>query len=273
MFKKTQHAEYESLVELIQVISQLRDPINGCPWDIRQTHHSLIQYVLEEAYEVADAIRNGNDNAIKEELGDLLLQVIMHAQIAKDERRFSINDIAKKATAKLIRRHPHVFKNKKSISINEAKENWEKIKLAEKHIKITSTPISDDLQLKVKSKSSIDGALYISKEVTKMGFEWNSINAIWAKLDEEIGELKSALEMKDKQNAEEEIGDILFTLINLARFCQLNPEQGLVVSNQKFINRFKYIESRVNGKFKKIPLNRIKELWQKAKEQFKNNEI
>ena len=182
--------------KLLEVVSDLRDPINGCPWDLKQTHLSLVPYVLEEAYEVAHAIREDNPDELKEELGDLLLQVILHAQIAKEKNLFDITDIIDIITEKLIRRHPHVFQNKAKVSIKEVEDSWEKIKNNEKPLNNSKTPISDRLKLKIRPQPSTKAALIISKKASKNGFEWENIDQIWDKLYEEFDKIQYEAEMR-----------------------------------------------------------------------------
>ncbi len=251
--------------KLIQVVSRLRDPQNGCPWDIEQTHSSLIPFVIEEANEVADAIRNGSDENLKEELGDLLLQVVLHAQIAKEEQRFSFDDIANEICSKLIRRHPHVFEKNQSITREEVSKNWEAIKLIEKPSTPSKSPFTDRLRHKIRSQSGLAGATHISKKTADLGFEWETINEVWEKFNEEIDELKQALQSKDISNAQEELGDVFFTLINVARWYGLSPEEGLAGTNKRFLDRFSYIESALDGKLSGQSISKFAELWEAAK--------
>ena len=164
---KSDAQSQQAINELIKVVSTLRDPVNGCPWDIKQNHESLIPYAIEEAHEVADAIRYGNDENLCDELGDLLLQVIFHAQIANEENRFGFQEIAKAASRKMIRRHPHVFGDKKCDDLQEVQESWESIKEAEKNLPHSDTPFSENLRTKARSQSALSGAIYISKQVSK----------------------------------------------------------------------------------------------------------
>ncbi len=255
--------------ELIEIVAKLRSPSEGCPWDLAQTHESLIPYILEEAYEVVDAIRNKDNKEIKEELGDLLLQVVLQAQIGNEQRLFNLEDIAKEISNKLIRRHPHVFENQKATTIDEVKNNWEKIKMLEKPYKTSLTPISDDLKEKVRSQPAIAGTMEISKKAAKCGFEWEDIESLWDKVHEEFSELKVALKNNDLSNAEEELGDLLFTIINVGRWYNLSPEEGLAGTNKRFIERFSYMESTLEGDFSGHPLNEIKKLWENAKDSIK----
>ena len=255
----------EKMHKLIEVVSALRDPIHGCPWDLKQTHLSLIPYVLEEAHEVVHAIREENYNELKEELGDLLLQIILHAQIAKEKNLFDIIDIIEIITKKLIRRHPHVFKNKEKVSIKEVEISWEKIKNEERPLKNSKTPFSDQLKLKIRPQPSTQAALIISKKASKNGFEWNKIDEIWEKLYEELEELKDALKANKTSEAELELGDVLFTLINIARWNKLSIDEGLAKTNKRFIERLAYIEENIEGELHSQSKEKLEQYWKLAK--------
>ncbi len=251
--------------KLIEVVSELRDPINGCPWDLKQTHLSLIPYVLEEAYEVAHAIRECNPDELKEELGDLLLQIILHAQIAKEKNLFDMGDIIDIITEKLIRRHPHVFQEKETVSIKEVENSWEKIKNKERPLNNSRTPISDRLKLKIRPQPSTKAALIISKKASKNGFEWEKSDQIWDKLYEELEELKDALKNENTSEAEAEIGDVLFTLINIARWHKVSIEEGLAKTNKRFLERLKYIEENIDGELHLQSKKKLEKYWELAK--------
>ena len=255
----------EGINKLVELVSELRDPINGCPWDLKQTHLSLLPYVLEEAYEVAHAIRENNPNELKEELGDLLLQIILHAQIAKEKNLFDLTDIIEVITTKLIRRHPHVFQTKAKVSLEEVEDSWEKIKHKERPINNSKTPISDRLKLKIKTQPSIKGALIISKKASKNGLEWEKCDEIWNKLYEELEELKDALKANKSSDAEAEIGDVLFTLINIGRWHEISVDEGLAKSNQKFLERLAYIEEHIDGELHKESKKKLQKYWKLAK--------
>tara|TARA_B100000965_G_scaffold377224_1_gene371118 strand:+ start:91 stop:903 length:813 start_codon:yes stop_codon:yes gene_type:complete len=264
--KKTSQVNSEKRIhKLIEVVSALRDPISGCPWDLKQTHLSLIPYVLEEAHEVAHAIRENNSNEIKEELGDLLLQIILHAQIAKEKNLFDITDVIEIITTKLIRRHPHVFQNKQKVSLREVQNSWEKIKSKERPLNKSKTPISDRLRLKIRPQPSTKAALIISKKVSENGFEWENIDKIWEKLYEELDELKDALKGNKTNEAEAELGDVLFTLINIARWNKLSIEEGLAKTNQRFLERLAYIEGKIEGDLISQSKEKLAEYWESAK--------
>tara|TARA_Y100001968_G_scaffold137248_1_gene125418 strand:+ start:320 stop:1174 length:855 start_codon:yes stop_codon:yes gene_type:complete len=265
MEQDTSLKEKDPIKELLEIISRMRDPINGCPWDLEQTHSSLIPYLLEEAHEVVDAIRIDNDSELIEELGDLLLQIVLHAQIAEEKKRFSFNDIIKKLSLKLIRRHPHVFTNKRKLTSKQVKEEWEEIKLSEQTMPNSISPISDKLKIKIRSQPAIVGAMKISKKAAGEGFEWLNVNQVWEKYDEEVNEFKEALKQNNQVSAQEELGDVLFTLINIARWYGLNPEEGLAGTNKRFLERFSFMESNIKGPLSKTPIEKLDKLWQEAK--------
>lgn len=258
-----------AISELVDVVAQLRDPKNGCPWDLAQNHNSLIPFLIEEAYEVVNAIRHEQDKELIEELGDLLLQVVLHAQIAKEEQRFSLKEIAQSIKTKLIRRHPHVFSSTVAKDIKSVKKLWESIKKSEQSLEISKSPISDNLRRKIRSQPALSGAMRISKEISQAGFEWPTINNVFEKVNEEIDELKEAIENNDKEHAEQELGDVLFTLVNVARWCKLDPEEGLASTNIRFIDRFSYIENYLGEELYKASINELKLLWQDAKRNIK----
>ena len=264
--KNTNQVNHEKKIEkLIEVVAALRDPITGCPWDLKQSHLSLIPYVLEEAHEVTHAIRENNPEELKEELGDLLLQIILHAQIAKEKNLFDMTDIIEIITKKLIRRHPHVFEKKAKVSVKEVQDSWEKIKNKEKPLNNSKTPITDRLKMKIRGQPSTQAALIISKKASKHGFEWNTIDEIWNKLYEEIEEVKDALKEKNSSGAEDELGDVLFTLINIARWNNLSIEEGLAKSNTKFLERLEYIEENIGGELDKQKKDNLEKYWELAK--------
>ena len=261
----------KAIKELIGIVSKLRCPEEGCPWDQEQTHKSLIPYVIEEAYEVTDAIRNESDDELKEELGDLLLQIILHAEIACEEKRFTIEDIARELTKKLIRRHPHIFNTKKKQTVKEVQKNWESIKLKEKNLKNSKHPISDTLKKKIRGQSPIKGALEISNKTASLGFDWENIDDVWRSVEEEFSELKKTIHKKDFSNAQEELGDLIFSLVNIARWLKISPEEGLVGTNKRFLNRFSHIESTLEGNFANQSLNKLQNIWESTKATSESN--
>ena len=253
----------DALQQLIEVVARLRDPDQGCPWDLKQTHASLVPYVLEEAHEVADAIRHGDDSHLKEELGDLLLQVILHAQIGRERGSFDVDDIACAISDKLIRRHPHVFGGEP--------RSWDAIKAEEQAESLaqSTSPLSDRLTSKVRGMPALAGAMAISKQAAKAGFEWDDMAGVWEKVHEELDELKEALASGDQGHAQEELGDLLFTLVNVARWCRLDPEEGLAGTNHRFLDRFSRVESALGGDLQGRSIQELETLWQAAKAQIR----
>ena len=252
--------KYPNIERLIEIIEILRSE-NGCKWDREQTHSTLKRNMLEEAYEAVDAIDENNKEHLCEELGDVLLQVVLHAQIAKEERSFDIEDIAKGICDKLIHRHPHVFGNLKVESTQEILDNWEKLKKEEKP---TRTSIMDGIS---KSQSALMSAQKISSKAVKTGFEWDCENALY---DCVLSEIKEFKEAKDIENKEEELGDILFSVVNLARWNKIDAEQALLKANKKFMKRFRTMESLANKDLKQLTLQEWDVLWKKAKTENNN---
>jgi XTP/dITP diphosphohydrolase len=259
----------EALSELIDVVAQLRNPEGGCPWDLEQTHASLVPYVLEEAHEVADAIRHGDDAHLKEELGDLLLQVVLHARIAQEEGRFDLGQIAAGISEKLVRRHPHVFADAEAADSAAVKASWEAIKAAEKAADQAGTPsaspLSDRLAGKVRGQPALVGAMTISKKAAAAGFEWDEMAGVWEKVHEELDELKEAVASGNTTHAQEELGDVLFTLVNVARWCGIDPEAGLAGTNHRFLDRFSRVEAALGGDLQGRNIRELEGLWQQAK--------
>ena len=260
----------DPLRRLENLVGRLRDPAEGCPWDLEQTHQSLTPYVLEEAHEVADAIRHGNDEHLKEELGDLLLQVVLHARIAEEDNRFDLNAVAAGISEKLIRRHPHVFADAEARDSAAVRNSWEAIKAQEragaKAAAVSASPLSDQLASKVRGQPALSGAMTISRKAAKAGFEWEDIAGVWSKVNEELEELKDAICSGDKAHAQEELGDVLFTLVNVARWCEISPEEGLAGTNQRFLDRFSRVEAALDGDLEGHSIQKLEELWQQAKQ-------
>ncbi|WP_214879421.1 nucleoside triphosphate pyrophosphohydrolase [Exiguobacterium sp. ERU653] len=237
---------------LKQIIATLRGP-NGCPWDRKQTHESLRKYLLEEAYELIEAINAEDDNAIIEELGDVLLQVMLHAQIGADEGYFDIRDVIGSISEKMVRRHPHVFGDITVENASEVVKNWNTIKQAEKGEKKQS-----HLDGVLIDQPSLMRAEQLQKKAAQVGFEWDDVSGAFTKLEEELNEWREEL------GDESELGDVLFSIVNIARYVGLNAEQALEQTNRKFKRRFEYIE--VNGDLQQMTLEQMDELWNEAKE-------
>lgn len=258
---------YQEFPKLREVIAALRGP-GGCPWDQKQTHASLKKYLLEEAYEVLEAIDEEDDDHLAEELGDVLLQVMLHAQIGEDEGMFTIDDVIKGITGKMIRRHPHVFGDAKADTAAEVVQNWEQIKKQEKGDEAFSSLLSGV----PKSLPGLMRAYQYQKKAAKVGFDWKTIEPIWDKVYEEIDEFKqeTANLNGNKNKAVAELGDLLFALVNIARFYEIDPEEAISMTNQKFQQRFQFIEEQVQKAGKEIenlPLEELDEIWEQAKKQ------
>ena len=252
--------KYKNLEELIEVIRQLRSP-NGCEWDRKQTHYSLKPNMLEEAYEAVDAIDNNDIENLKEELGDVLLQVILHSQIADENGDFSIEDVAKGIKDKLIRRHPHVFGNVIVNSTDEILENWDKLKSEEKPQRKSAM---DGIS---KGQSALISAQKISKRAVKTGFEWPNEKSLYKCINSEFKEFKEACKQQNKDNMEEELGDILFGIVNLARWNKIDAEQALLKANKKFSQRFRKMEELAVKPLNEYTFTEFDELWESAKQQ------
>ena len=250
--------EYKNLEELISVIAKLRAP-DGCPWDREQTHSSLRPNMVEEAYEAVDAIDDGDIPNLREELGDVLLQVVLHAQIAKDNNEFDIEDVAKELSEKLIHRHPHVFGNQKVESTQDIIDNWDKLKKEEKTYRKS---VLDGIS---KSQSALMSAQKISKKVVKVGFEWDSVDSLQDCIKSEYKEFEEAVEAGDKDHMEDEMGDIFFATVNLARWYKIDAEQALLRANKKFVKRFKKMEEIKTKPFEDYTFEEFNNLWREAK--------
>ncbi|ELR98428.1 nucleoside triphosphate pyrophosphohydrolase [Gloeocapsa sp. PCC 73106] len=264
MFEQTYQMIMAALEDLIKVVAQLRSPEGGCPWDLAQTPQTLIPYVIEEAYEVAEALRSENKEAIVEELGDLLLQVVLQAQIASDRGDFSLQEVAKGITAKLIRRHPHVFGDIEVNSTEEVRENWEKIKAQEKG-ETTTQLLSYQLKRYLRSLPPLVASEKISSKAAKAGFEWENIEGVWEKFHEEFHEFKAALATENKEHQQAELGDLLFTLTNIARWYELDCTEALQGTNRRFIDRFTLMETFADRPLCEYTLDELETLWKRAK--------
>jgi tetrapyrrole methylase family protein/MazG family protein len=247
---------------LLKEISAILRGENGCAWDKEQTSSTLKPYLIEEAYEVYEAINKNDRDNLKEELGDLLYQVYAHAQIASEDGAFDIDDVAEGMVKKLVGRHPHVFGEQKAHDSEWVINNWEKIKKKEKAGResiLDGVPVHLPALLK---------AYRIQQKVSRVGFDWEKIASVEKKLDEEIGEFKSAMASGDRDMMLDEVGDILFTIVNLSRFLKLNPEEALFRTIDKFTARFKIIESeaaRLDKEVENMSPQEMDEIWEKAK--------
>lgn len=259
----------KSINKIRKIIKILRDPDDGCPWDIKQNFNSLAPYTIEEAYELVDAIEQNDIKSIKSELGDLLLQIILISQIASDNNYFNFDDVAEDISEKMIRRHPQIFDY--NYNLNDfPQESWERIKNIEKSKKANkNNHLLDTIE---KNIPAMLRSIKIQKKASSMKFDWKDLNDVINKVDEELSELKEAIDNKNKLHIEEELGDLLFTIVNLSRHLKLDPEQTLRKSNNKFILRFNIMENILDEK--KIEWHDLKKsdllnLWNKAKDQLK----
>ena len=254
----------EQLTKLIETFKSLRDPKNGCAWDKEQTFKSIASCSIEEAYEVADAIEREDFQALKSELGDLLFQVVFHAEMADEKELFDLTDVITELNDKLIRRHPHVFSNKSAISASESLSIWENIK-AEERKELKYSSLMDDVP---KNLPSLIRAKKLQKRAARIGFDWLESKQVMAKIEEEVQELQIEHDANNKANISEEIGDILFTIVNLSRHFDLDPEDIMRKSNLKFENRFRAMESyaeRNKISLENMNLEELESIWQKIK--------
>ena len=259
MINKTKTSKL--FVDLVNIVEKLRSP-EGCPWDKKQTHESLLPYFLEEAYEVIESVELKDWETLKEELGDVLLHILLQAKIADETNKFNISDSLEGINNKLVNRHPHVFGDDNIDASVEAKQNWEDIKHVEKKRKSRLDGVPNKLPALVRAQRLQEKASYA-------GFDFDNIEDAWEKLNEELNELKSAQEKKDIENIKEEIGDVLFSVVNLSRFFDIPAEDMLRKTNRKFITRFQTIERELKEKGKKLEnsnLEEMEKIWEKSKE-------
>lgn len=250
----------EEFQKLVDVISALRGP-KGCPWDKEQTHDSMKPYLLEETYEVIESIQDQDPEKLKEELGDLLLQIIFHAKLAEEEGDFTLKDVIDHITEKLIRRHPHVFGDAHIESAEVQKKHWEKLKKDEGK--------SSVLEGVPKTAPALFRAFRIQQKAAVVGFDWGSKEPVWEKVKEEMQELEKALAVNDREKIQEEFGDLLFALVNLARFIKVNPEEALHLAIEKFIDRFQKVEEVFRKKGKRMEESTLEEMdlvWNSIKQ-------
>ena len=265
--------------ELLAVMARLRDPETGCAWDVEQSFASIAAYTIEEAYEVADAIERGNRHDLKDELGDLLLQVVFHARIAQEEGSFEFSDVVCAIVDKMIRRHPHVFgvvgdsaAQPAYNSTKELKAAWEKQKAEERKARPQdpndSSEIISELDGIAANLPALSRAQKIQKRASRVGFDWKETLPVMDKVVEELQEIKEALPGKDQQAIEDEVGDLLFTAVNLARHCEVNPESALRRANEKFSQRFRLMEQQLAGEGTSLSVltdSEREEAWGEAK--------
>ncbi len=248
----------QAFERLLNIMDDLREK---CPWDRKQTMESLRNLTIEETYELADAILDGSRDGIKEELGDLILHIVFYSKIAEEEKAFDVSHVLNDVCEKLIVRHPHIYGDVEVKDEEEVKRNWEEIKLKEGKKKTVLGGVPVSLPAMVK-------AYRMQEKTAQVGFEWDHIEDVWLKVEEEIAELKEAIASKDQSKIEEEYGDVIFALINYGRFLKVDPESALEKINRKFKKRFEYIERKAPKPLKEMSLEEMDKLWDEAKEQF-----
>ncbi|MFS2149612.1 nucleoside triphosphate pyrophosphohydrolase [Rhizobium sp. Rhizsp42] len=266
----------KDISRLIEIMAALRNPETGCPWDIVQTFETIKPYTIEEAYEVSDAIERNDMDDLCDELGDLLLQVVFHARMAEEGGEFSFGDVVEAITAKMIRRHPHVFARSEADTPDAVKKQWDDIKQAEKRERAerrAARGISEDFKAGFlgsvqRSFPALTEALKLQERAAKVGFDWSAPEPILDKIEEEIGELREALASGDHGKVSDELGDLIFAVVNIGRHVKADPEQSLRGTNTKFRRRFNHIETSLEAQGETLEaatLERMEELWQAAK--------
>ena len=261
--------ELRPIDRLLAIMARLRDPADGCEWDLEQTFATIAPYTVEEAYEVADAIERGDLDDLKGELGDLLLQVVFHARMAEEQGAYGFDDVAQAINDKMIRRHPHVFADESYGSLAAQKQGWEALKAAERakksEVSARAPSLLDDVPIGL---PALTRAVKLSKRAASVGFVWPTIADVVAKLHEEVAELEAEIAAGDLDKARHEMGDVLFVVANLARTLEVDPEDALRYTNAKFMRRFQYIEAHL-GKMGRTPeqsdLAEMDRLWEEAK--------
>jgi MazG family protein len=250
------------MARLLEIMARLRRPGDGCPWDLEQTIDTIKPNLIEEAYEALDAMESGNRDHLAEELGDLLLQIVFQSQIAAQEGSFNFADVAKGISEKLIRRHPHIFGNVKVADSTEVLRNWDAIKKTEKKARLSA------LDGVPKHVPPLHRAYQLQKHAARVNFDWSDIRDVFVKLEEEIGELKDAIARKNRAQVVEEIGDLLFSVVNIARFMKVDPAYALELTNAKFIRRFRIVEDEIvasGRRMKDCTLAEMDAIWDKIR--------
>jgi len=255
----------DPVTALVKIMQQLRDPQSGCPWDIEQTMQTIIPHTIEETYEVADAIYSGDPQHIKEELGDLLFQVVFYAQLGQEQGWFDFDDVAQGMCDKLIRRHPHVFTDQSELTAQQVEAQWEAIKQTEK----AGLPIPTSILANIPTgMTPLMQAHKIQKACAKVGFDWSDIAPVADKVKEELAEVQAAIASGDQAHVQEEIGDLLFAVVNLARNAGVKSEVALQQANRKFTTRFMQVEALVAADqhdLQSLELDRLEAYWQQVK--------
>lgn len=255
----------KSVIQFERLLNIMDDLREKCPWDKKQTLESLRHLTIEETYELSDAIIENDLDELKGEIGDLLLHMVFYAKIASEKKAFTISDVLEFLCEKLIRRHPHIYDDVQALSEEEVKSNWEKIKLEEKGKLKKKKSVLEGLP---KSMPSLVKAIRIQDKVKGIGFDWDNKDQVWDKVKEELNEFKEEIDACNQENMEQEFGDLMFSLVNYARFVGINPEDALEKTNKKFINRFTIMEESINREGKDLRNMNLQEMdvyWEKAK--------
>jgi MazG family protein len=262
-------ADLRPIDRLLSIMARLRDPDGGCPWDLEQTFATIAPYTVEEAYEVADAIERGDLGDLRDELGDLLLQVVFHARMAEEQGAFAFEDVAQAINDKMIRRHPHVFADETYASLAHQKEGWEALKAEERAAKTSGSGQAESLLDDVPvGLPALTRAVKLSKRAAGVGFVWPTVADVMKKLHEEVAELEVEIAAGDLEKARQEMGDVLFVVANLARTLDVDPEDALRYTNSKFSRRFRHIEAKLAERGKtpdQSDLPEMDALWEDAK--------
>ena len=268
----------KDISRLIEIMAALRTPVTGCPWDLEQSFETIIPYTIEEAYEVADAVERHDMDDLREELGDLLLQVVFHARMAEEAGAFAFGDVVEAVTTKMIRRHPHVFARSDADTPGAVKLQWDAIKAEEKRERAERRALSGTTDI---AKSGFLGAVHraqpalseavkLQQQAARVGFDWSEPGPILDKIEEEVAELREALAAGQPEKVSDELGDLIFALVNIGRHVDAEPEQALRGTNAKFRHRFSYIETSLDAageNLRDASLERMEALWQEAKGQ------
>jgi ATP diphosphatase len=254
-----------AISKIEQIMKDLRDPTKGCPWDLKQTYQSIIPFTIEEVYEVVEAIEQKDFESLKDELGDLFFQVVFYSQLAREDGYFDLNDVINNLSDKLIRRHPHVFSSTSYDSENEVNSAWERQKQLERENKTTKSRASllDDIP---KPLPELKRAQKIQNRVAKQGFDWESVEQVWDKIEEESIEVKEAVIQADKESIEDELGDLLFSVVNLSRHLGVDADIALRKANGKFEKRFRELERKALLPISQYTLQQLERFWQESKQ-------
>jgi len=252
----------EQLARLLEIMARLRRPGDGCPWDLEQTIDTIKSNLMEEAYEALDAMESGNRDHLAEELGDLLLQIVFQSQIASEEGSFDFADVAQGISDKLVRRHPHIFGDVKVADSKEVLRNWDAIKKTEKKARVSA------LDGVPRNVPPLHRAWQLQKRAARVGFDWSDIGDVFVKLEEEIGELREAIDRQSRKHIIEELGDLMFSVVNVARFMKVDPAYALELTNAKFSRRFRVVEEEITGsgrRMKDCTLAEMDAIWDRLR--------